>query len=169
MTPDTAAAVWLTLMTALIAIPLYAAFRPDSDPSAAWRWMQWHGAGLAWQAQRSIATLAEIWTDLRAADEHVGATEDTSWLAEADHPEVGSQPKCPRCHGRRCKPYRDGLDCGPQRAPSLVTSLSAGGRHERAYRRPVPPWWSPLPTAVRRSLAPTAWAARLGVPAVRLP
>jgi hypothetical protein len=109
--------------------------------------------GEALHPQRQYATDAEVATGWAQA------------MAEGD-PQPGSQSKCPTCTGRRCYYHRHGLHCPGQelRLVEPTGTYTAMHRSWTVAAHPVPAWWSPLSTAVRRSLAPTAWSVRLGVP-----
>jgi hypothetical protein len=120
-----------------------------------WRAVRWVAAGWRYQLARLAADVRE------AAAPRLPELR----LAYAGGPEP-AETACPRCAGRRCWYHRNGLDCPPQQAPKMTDTLGGTGVHEPAavLRRIVPGNWSPLSTAVRYRLAPTAWSIRLGVP-----
>lgn len=120
----------------------------------------------AWFAWTMAAIGAAVLALFAYAD-RLGArrqhAEDTALLARTDElPTVGRDTPCPRCHGRRCEPWRTrGADCGPQTAPKFGYTLwSSLGKHApvAAFARAVPRSWSPLPLQTRVRLAPTFWA-----------
>lgn len=126
---------------------------PPADLAAApWRAVRW---GVA--AHRARRQRAAAWREGGHLVRGVVA------LRATPDPQPGSQSRCPRCGGRRCGPWRDGLDCGPQHAPQLTTTLGGGGAHEAAavLRRWVDVAWSPLSWDLRLWLAPARYERRL--------
>lgn len=156
-TSTTAATVWLATATATVAAGAAAMTHPAGMSPRDAIAVPWRAARAGVAFLRARRQARRDWTEGAELVRGVVALR-----AEPD-PEVGSQPRCPRCGGRRCGPHRAGLDCGPQRAPSLTTILSGGGMHERAavLRRWVERDWSPLSWDLRLWLAPARYERRL--------